>query len=109
MKKILLSAVLAAATLTASAASATQAWVGSSALNARSGPGTNYHVLGTFKPCTPVHVVAHSHGWAKVAYNHGYYWVSAKYLSNQSCHYAPAPKKTHKKPVYKKPHSGYGY
>ena len=99
MKKIIASALIAAATHGASAASATQAWVGHSALNARSGPGTHYHVLGTFNPCTPVHVVAYNHGWAKVAYNHSYYWVSAKYLQGKSCY---------KKNTYKK-HGGYGY
>ncbi len=95
MKTFLLSAVIAAAALTAGTASATQAWVGHSALNARSGPGTNYHKVGTFQPCTPVHVIGHSHGWAKVAYNHSHYWVSAKYLRGSSCHaqtYTPKPK-----------------
>ena len=98
MKKIILSAIIAATAMTASAASATQAWVGHSQLNARSGPGTHYHVLGTFNPCTPVHVVAYKHGWAKVAFNHSYYWVSAKYLQGQSCHWAPKKKHNgHKK------------
>ena len=98
MKTFLLSAALAAATLfSAGAASATQAWVGGSALNARSGPGTQYHVIGTFNPCTPVHVVGWQHGWAKVAWNHQYYWVSAKYLRNTACGHARPTRK------------GYGY
>lgn len=98
MKKLVISAIVAAATLGASAASATQAWVGHNALNARSGPGTHYHVLGTFTPCTPVHVIGWKHGWAKVAYKHKYYWVSGKYLQSHGCYKAP-----------KKKHYGYGY
>ncbi|ASP21829.1 bacterial SH3 domain protein [Antarctobacter heliothermus] len=104
MKKFILSAVLAAAAMTASAASATQAWIGDYHLNARSGPGTNYHKLGTFNPCTAVHVVAYNHGWAKVYFNHKYYWVSAKYLQGQSCHWAPK-KKHHKKHYNQKRHN----
>ncbi len=108
MKKFIAAAILAASALSASAAAATQAYVGNVHLNARSGPGTNYHVIGTFNPCTPVHVVAHKWGWAKVAYKHNYYWVSAQYLSGHSCHYAPKP--TYKKKHYKKHYNnGYGY
>jgi len=104
MKTLIVSAIIAAATLTAGTASATQAWIGKTALNARSGPGTSYHKIGTFKPCTKVHVVAHTHGWAKVRFNHNYYWVAAKYLRNSSCH---KPKvKTYVKPHYVKPHYG---
>ncbi len=100
MKNIILSAAVAAATLmSAGAAAANSAWVDHGIkLNARSGPGTQYHVIGTFNPCTKVHVVAQKWGWAKVAFNHNYYWVSAKYLQNHSCHYVP------KKKVYKKKH-----
>ncbi|MCC1491880.1 SH3 domain-containing protein [Cognatishimia sp. F0-27] len=99
MKTLLISAAIAASTLFgASTASATQAWVEHGiSLNARSGPGTGYHVLGTFSPCTKVHVVGHKHGWAKVSFNHHHYWVSAKYLSNHACRYA------------KPKHKSYGY
>lgn len=100
MKKLILSAIVAATAMTASAASATQAWVGHNALNARSGPGTHYHVLGTFKSCTPVHIVAYSHGWAKVAFKHNYYWVSAKYLQGKPCGWAPKKKKHAPKQYY---------
>lgn len=96
MKKLLISAIVAASALSASAASATSAWIEHGVtLNARSGPGTNYHVIGTFNPCTNVHVVAHQYGWAKVAYNHNYYWVSAKYLRNHACNTYTPPKKKH--------------
>ncbi|SMX44945.1 SH3 domain-containing protein [Maliponia aquimaris] len=100
MKKFILSAVLAAATMGASAASATQAWVGNYALNARSGPGAHYYVLGTFEACTPVHIVAYKHGWAKVYFNHNYYWVSAKYLQGQPCYWVPKKKHHSNKHYY---------
>ncbi len=98
MKNFLTAAVIAvSATLAAGAASATTYWVDNGiTLNARSGPGTNYHVVGSFNPCTKVHVVGYHHGWAKVAFNNYYYWVSAKYLQNHACntgYYKPAPKK----------------
>ena len=87
MKKIILAAVVAAsATFSGVAAFANSGWVAPGiTLNARSGPGTNYHVVGKFHPCTQVHVVAWQHGWAKVNYNHNHYWVSGKYLQNHAC------------------------
>ena len=104
MKTLIASALLAVATLSAGAASATQAWVTPGiTLNARSGPSTHYDVLGKFTPCTPVHVVGWHSGWSKVAFNGHYYWVSAKYLQGQSCqpaYHAPQPKAP-------KAHSGY--
>lgn len=87
MKTLIISAIIATASLGATAASATQAWVANGiSLNARSGPSTHYNVLGKFHACTKVHVVAYKHGWAKVAYDHNYYWVAAKYLQGHSCH-----------------------
>ena len=113
MKALLVSAIVAASALVASTASATQAWVGHSALNARSGPGTYYDKLGTFRPCTAVHVVAYQNGWAKVWFDNRNYWVSAKYLRGHSC--KPAYKPAHK-PHYQAPYShkpvpkpSYGY
>lgn len=71
---------------TASAAVAGSAWTSNkTALNARSGPGTDYHVLRSFKRCTKVHVVKYSHGWAKVSYNGKHYWVSSKFLRGKPC------------------------
>ena len=104
MKTLVISAIVAATALTASAASATQAWVGNVTLNARSGPGTNYQVLGSFNPCTPVDVIEYQYGWAKEYYNNTYYWVSAKYLQDYACTYTPQqhtytpPKKTYTPP-----------
>lgn len=93
MKTFLTAALLAASTLAAGAASATPVWIEKGIhLNARSGPGAQYHKLGTFDPCTRVHAVAYHHGWAKVVYNHHAYWVSAKYLRGSSCH---TPKRYH--------------
>ena len=63
------------------------------ALNARSGPGTSYHVLRSFKRCTKVHVITYSHGWAKVSYGKKHYWVSSKFLRGKPC--ATAHHKTH--------------
>ncbi|WP_425100593.1 SH3 domain-containing protein [Tropicibacter sp. S64] len=81
-------------TFAAGAASATNYWVDYGVtLNARSGPGTNYHVIGTFSSCSKVNVVGYSHGWAKIQYNHSYYWVSAKYLQDHACNTGYAPKK----------------
>ncbi len=99
MKKLLISAAIASATLmSASAATATQAWVEHGiSLNARSGPGTSYHVVAKFNPCTPVHIVGWSHGWAKVSYNHRHYWVAGKYLQKHACNYGGHKRK------------GYGY
>ncbi|SMX44949.1 SH3 domain-containing protein [Maliponia aquimaris] len=117
MKKLIIPAIVAVATLGASAASATQAWVGQAHLNARSGPGTNYSVLGTFNPCTPVDVIEYQYDWAKVYYDNTYYWVSAKYLQDYACTYSPPtytppaytpPKQTYKAPVYTPPKKQYG-
>ncbi|MFW2544021.1 SH3 domain-containing protein [Primorskyibacter sp. 2E107] len=99
MSRFLTAAALAvSATLCAAPAVATPYWIDSGVtLNARSGPGTNYHVIGTFQPCTRVHVQAYTHGWAKVSYNQRYYWVSAKYLQDHACGqgYKPKPKHGH--------------
>lgn len=93
MKTLLTAAVLAATALTASAASATSAWIQHGVhLNARSGPGTYYDVLGTFDPCTRVHIVGYKNGWAKVSFNNSYYWVSSKYLRNSACGHSYKPK-----------------
>lgn len=102
MKNIMLSALVAATTLVgATAASASSYWVQPGVeLNARSGPSTQYHVIGKLHGCTKIHVVKYSHGWAKVAWNHSYYWVSAKYLQNHGCSHGHG---------YKKKHNGHGY
>lgn len=86
MSRFLTAATILAASLTASAAAATPYWVDHGVtLNARSGPGTNYHVIGALPSCAKVHVVGYKHGWAKIKSGHGYYWVSAKYLQKHAC------------------------
>ncbi|MGY3436982.1 MULTISPECIES: SH3 domain-containing protein [unclassified Marinovum] len=108
MKKFLIAAILAATTVTASAASATTVWIEPGVhLNARSGPSTHYDVLGTFNPCTKVHAVKRHGSWIKVAFKGHYYWVSAKYLQDHDCGYnSYKPRKKH----YKNSHrNSYGY
>ena len=105
MKKIVRAAIGAACGTAASAAGATQAWIGHKALNARSSPGVQYHKLGVFNPCTPVHIVNYTKDhygnptWYKVAFKHSYYWVKADYVQGHACHWAPKkvwkPKKKH--------------
>jgi uncharacterized protein YraI len=102
MNKLFAAALIATAALTSTAAMATQAWVGQNQLNARSGPGTNYSVLGSFDPCTPVDVVENQYGWSKVYYNNTYYWVSSQYLQNYACTYTP-PVQTYTPPTYTPP------
>jgi hypothetical protein len=86
--KLILAGTLAFGMLAVStvAAVAGTAWTSQkTALNARSGPGTNYHVQRSFKRCTKVHVVKYSHGWAKVSYAGKHYWVSSKFLRGKPC------------------------
>ena len=119
MKKFLIAAAVAAATLaSAGTASATTFWVEKGVtLNARTGPGTYYDVIGQLKQCRKVHVVAYKKGWAKVSWKGHYFWVAAKYLSNHKCHYGHATYKKHgskkhhivKKYYYVQPGYGYGH
>lgn len=103
MTNIIKATVISIATILAvGSASAATYWVEDGIhLNARSGPGTKYYTETTLKPCTKVEVVGQKWGWAKVSYKRSTYWVSAKYLQEYECGYR-APKKTYKKPTYKK-------
>ncbi|AUC55359.1 hypothetical protein CDO87_20295 [Sagittula sp. P11] len=108
MKTILLSAAIATASLAGTAALADQVWVGGSALNARSGPGTHYAKVTTFPACTELNAVGYANGWAKVTWHNAYYWVSAKYLRGQACApRAAQPKNTYRQPSYRP--NGYSY
>lgn len=50
-------------------------------LNVRSGPGTNYNVLGTLSYGTAVHRVAIlDNGWSRIEYNSSTAYVSSKYV-----------------------------
>ncbi|GAA0105716.1 hypothetical protein UT300013_23400 [Paraclostridium sordellii] len=53
-------------------------------LNVRSGPGTNYNTVGTLPKGSKVEVVEEINGWAKIKFNYGYGYVSARYLSENS-------------------------
>jgi len=87
MKNLVMSALVAGATmLSVGIAEAGNAWTSKhTALNARSGPGTSYHVKYKFPKCTKVYVIKWQHGWAKVKYNGKHYWVSGKYLRGKPC------------------------
>ena len=60
---------------------ATTGTVTASALNVRSGPGTNYASLGLLQRGTSVTVESVSGGWAQISYNGKTAYVSAEYVS----------------------------
>lgn len=51
-----------------------------SEVNIRTGPGTNYAIIGTLKYGTKVYVHAVDKGWAKICIADVYYYVSYDYL-----------------------------
>lgn len=60
--------------------------VGSSVLNVRKGPGTNYGVIGTLKNGTAVNISANAKDsagtvWYKISYNGTYGYVSSEYIA----------------------------
>ncbi|MCA0043897.1 SH3 domain-containing protein [Celeribacter litoreus] len=56
--------------------------VGSSYLNARSGPGTEYHVVTVLEPGTPVNAVAQQGSWVQIASpGAAPMWVYGTYLA----------------------------
>ena len=80
--------------LSAGAAAATQYYVQHGVwLNARSGPGTHYHVVATLNPCTPIHVIQNYNGWTKFSWNGNHYYVSTQYLQTSACTYQKKKKK----------------
>ncbi|ASP21828.1 bacterial SH3 domain protein [Antarctobacter heliothermus] len=108
MKTFLISATLAAAALTASIASADQAWVGQNHLNYRTGPGLNYAVAGTFQPCHVLDTYDRQYGWVQVLHQGQYYWVHQDYVVNHACTYtAPQHTYTPPKPTYTPPKKTY--
>ena len=58
--------------------------VNASALNFRSGPGTNYSKITTISYGSEVGVISESNGWSKVNYNGKIGYVSSKYLVNKN-------------------------
>ena len=51
-----------------------------SALNVRSGPGTNYNILGKLYSGELVEILGSTGGWYKISYNGGTGYVSAEYV-----------------------------
>lgn len=99
MKRTLITAIFAVNALCASAAFAATSWVGPNTnLNVRSGPGTNYGVVGSLRACTGFDVVSWQNGWAQFTHNGNYYWVSGKYLINQPCDSYTPPKQNYTPP-----------
>lgn len=49
-------------------------------VNIRSGPGTNYSILGTYNANTEIKVKSIDNGWAKFEYGSGYAYISADYI-----------------------------
>lgn len=57
--------------------------VNATSLNVRSGPGTNYNILGKLKNNTKVTIAAKcSNSWLKIKYGTGYGYVSGDYIDN---------------------------
>lgn len=59
----------------------TTMYVTASALNVRSGAGTNHSVIGSLANGKSVSVLSQSSGWAKISYKSGTGYVSLQYLS----------------------------
>ncbi len=69
-----------AATSTPDAGERTEGYVIASALNVRSGPGTNYNILGKLYSGELVEILGSTGGWYKISYNGGTGYVSAEYV-----------------------------
>ena len=57
-------------------------YINVSALNVRSGAGTNYGVIGALSKGTKVQVLSEQYGWSKINYNGKTGYIATKYLSN---------------------------
>ena len=67
--------------MTADTRSGAYYYVTANILNVRSGPGTNYSLVGTYTQGTRVYVHSISGGWAKVRFNGVTAYASAQYLA----------------------------
>jgi uncharacterized protein YraI len=105
IKTVLISAALAAAALigVSTAASAADAFTTTN-LNVRSGPGTNYAVIGTLGAGTRVHLDYCRDGWCNVEQGILHGWASASHLdkTRASIVIVPPPIIIHR-PHYQKP------
>lgn len=62
-------------------ATTSQARVTASALNVRTGPGTNNSILGQLASGAVVSIIGSSGGWRQIRYGNGTGWVSGAYLA----------------------------
>ena len=68
----------------ASSALADTGWVRGAALNLRTGPGTQYKIVGTAKPGDQLEVIERGDGWTRVrTANERTGWIAAGYLDAQ--------------------------
>ena len=63
--------------------------VTSNNLNIRKQPSTSSEILGTFNNGDKINVYSITDGWAKISYNNGIAYVSAKYITEYSAPYDP--------------------
>lgn len=85
MSKTKLSAVALAIACTAGmtgASIAASGWA-KSGVNVRSGPGSNYDVVGWAEKCTHMDLGQKRGGWWRVSWSGGQGWVSAGYITQQ--------------------------
>lgn len=61
-----------------------QVRITASALNVRSGAGTNYRILGSLSNGKVVSYSGESNGWLKISYNGSTGWISKKYTASTS-------------------------
>lgn len=60
-------------------------------LNVRTGPTTNYSIVGHLKNNEKVEILATSNGWHKIKYSGGTAWVCGKYISSGQNSNQPKP------------------
>jgi uncharacterized protein YraI len=82
MKRVIKSAIIAVALLSATAAQAANAIVTTN-LNLRTGPGTNYPVIGSIPNGAPVDVsgCTSGYGWCQLSYAGRFGWAASNYLA----------------------------
>ena len=58
-------------------------YVTASELNVRSGPGTNYKIIGSLRRNAKVEVIGQASEWYKIKYNDGYGYVHTDYITDK--------------------------
>ncbi|MBL2346968.1 peptidoglycan endopeptidase, partial [Klebsiella pneumoniae] len=56
-------------------------YINASALNVRSGEGTNYRIIGALPQGQKVQVISENSGWSKINYNGQTGYIGTRYLS----------------------------